>query len=182
MLTGHGHADQHAVPPGEGRRRHRRDHRASASTSCVERRRGDGAGRRACSTRDFIEQHTHGFEAFAAIVRGHDWERDRARVGPDARTTSRRPRQVYVERRARHRHLRHGPDPARARRRERRRCSSTCCCCGQYRPRRRRHLPGARPFQRAGPAHGRHHARSRSWCRSTSWRSCTASSRRATRA
>ena len=55
------------------------------------------------------------------------------------------------------RHLRHGPDPAREGRRDRADAGQSAAAARQYRPARRRHLPGARPFQRAGPAHGRHH-------------------------
>ena len=47
------------------------------------------------------------------------------------------------------------------RRRERADARQPAAAARQYRQARRRHLPGARPFQRAGPAHGRHHRKAR---------------------
>ena len=86
-----GNQDQQPVPSGQGRRRHRGD--ARHLQACLRRRR-QGARRKAsaCSTSPFIEQHTHGFEAFEAKVREHVMGRDRGRLGPDARRPSKAPR------------------------------------------------------------------------------------------
>ena len=63
-----GDPDQHAVSPGQGRRRHRRHHSASASMCSRPTTRQRHSGKRVLDV-DFIEQHTSGFEEFEAKVR-----------------------------------------------------------------------------------------------------------------
>ena len=45
------------------------------------RRSSKAAGRAACSTRRFIQENTHGFEAFAAWLRNQDWNELERRSG-----------------------------------------------------------------------------------------------------
>ena len=84
------------------------------------------------------------------------WDDDRARIRPVASADGRgRARLCRIERGDRR--VRHGPDPAPQRRAERDDAGQPAAAARQYRQAGRRHLPGARPLQRAGPAHGRHH-------------------------
>ena len=108
----------------------------------------------------FIDQHTHGFDEFASAVRGYEWPelekrsgltRDRARSRGDG----------LCARRQSDRHLRHGSHAAPARGRDRAAADELAAAARQYRQARRRNLPGARPFQCAGPAHRWDHRKAR---------------------
>ena len=107
--------------------------------------------------RDFIEQHTQRFRRLRGRRARHDLGRDRARIRPDARRRIEAAAQVYVEAErvigiygmGLTQHV-HGFDNVAM-------LVNLLLLQGQYRPRRHRHLARARPFQRAGPAHRRHH-------------------------
>jgi molybdopterin-dependent oxidoreductase alpha subunit len=75
-----------------------------------------------------------------------------------------------------------GPHAAPQGRAERADAVEPAAAARQHRSARRRHLPGARPLQRAGPAHRRHHREARARAARPARRASTASSRRAGRA
>ena len=160
MLTGKETQISRAVSSGQGRAATSPRSSASASTCFAA---DDEAQRRrqaACST-----STSSSSTRTASTLRGEGPRdrlgRDRARIGPDAARPSRRRRRstsrpsasigIYGMGLTQHVHgfenVAHAGQPAAAAR--------------QYRPRRRGHLAGARPFQRAGPAHRRHHREAR---------------------
>ena len=75
-----------------------------------------------------------------------------------------------------HGHLRHGPHPARRRGRERADAGQPAAAARQHRQAGRGRLPGARPLERPGPAHGRHHREAGARAARQARRNSTASS------
>ena len=140
----------------KSRRRHRGADRPVQGCDRARRRGAKRGGRRsACSTSRFIadtraaSRHSPPTAARRTGTRSNGTpasaRRDRARRR-DLRQSQRVPR-----------HLRHGPHPARAGHPERADVRQSAAPARQYRQARREHLPGARPFERPGPAHRRHH-------------------------
>ena len=72
MLTAEETHDQYPVSSGQGRRRHRRDHRHLQMPDRSGRRRSRN-GRGAVLDVEFIDQHTHGFDEFAGLCARSDW-------------------------------------------------------------------------------------------------------------
>ena len=156
MLTPQGDADLDAVPAGEGGRRHRGDHRHDQARP---RRRGAEVARgEAPRPRRRFHRAAHrrlrGDEGRTptrpAGTRSSDESGLAARRhrGSRRRSTSRRTRSIAMYGMGLTQHV-HGFDNLAD-------AHQPVAAEGQYRPRRRRHLAGARPFQRAGPAHRRH--------------------------
>ena len=143
MLTGTA-PHQHAVPPGAAPAATSPRSSASASMSLRRTTRRSANGRRVLDA-DFIEQpyDTASTRSKPRSARraGSEIEAD---VGPVARGARKAPRDVYIAAEARHRHLRHGPHPARARVRECRDVRQHAAAQGQYRARR---APGISPVR-----------------------------------
>ncbi len=134
------------------------------------RRLSQARGRDGVIDRDFLGSITPRVrKAFIDVARAADWDADRTRFRPRSRRSDGGRRCLY-RRRTRHRRLRHGPDPACAWDAKHRHAGQPASAERQYRPPGRRDLAGARPFQRAGPAHRGHFRKARTRCRSTSSR------------
>ena len=114
------------------------------------------AGRERVLDVDFIAEHTHGFDAFEAVVRAAEWPELELRSGLTRYAMEfdgggLLPRQDGDDR------LRHGPDPAGFRGRERADAGEPSPAPRQYRQARCRHFADSRTFQCARPAHRRHY-------------------------
>ena len=103
----------------------------------------------------FIEAHTHGFDALAEDLRRTSWD-DILRASGLPRDQLERIANVYMRARVCHHLLRHGNHPTPARHRERAADRKPVVVARQFRQAGSRHLPSARPFERAGRPHGRH--------------------------
>ena len=77
---------------------------------------------------EFIDEHTHGFEAFAEDLRRTAWE-DILRVSGLTRDQLERVAAIYMKRESGDRLLRHGHHPASSRLRKTSSRSPICCCC-----------------------------------------------------
>ena len=125
---------------------------------------------------DFIRDHTAGFERLAADLRTTPWEAIERQSGLN-RDQTRLGRQGLHGGSQHHHCVWHGHHPASARQRGGGANRQSCAVARQCRTRRRRDLPGARPFQRPGRPYRRHHREARRPNSSSSSRSGSASSR-----
>ena len=172
MLTGDVDPHQHAIPSGQGRRRHRGDHRACARR-CIAADDAAQAGgrRRACSTRpSSTSTRTASTNSRPRCAR-YDWARDRAPVRPDrARRIEAAAARLHALRTAVIGIYGMGLTQHRDGRRERARCWSTCCCCAAISasPAPASARCAATPTCRASAPSAS--PKSPSWCRSTSLR------------
>jgi anaerobic selenocysteine-containing dehydrogenase len=114
--------------------------------------------RRGRAARPRLHRRTHrsGIEALVADIDATGWAEIERRSGL-RQAQIEAMAEVYWQRRARDRLLRHGHHPAPPRHRKRPADRQSAAAARQYRPARRRHLPAARPQQRAGRSHRRHH-------------------------
>ena len=106
--------------------------------------------------RDFIAQHTNGFDAFSADLEATSWddiERASESQPGAARTGRARVREVERD----DRHVRDGRHAAQQGDRNRAPDRRPAADARQHRQARRRRVPAARPLERAGQPHGRHH-------------------------
>ena len=182
MLTGSETSISVAISPGEDRRRHRGDH-GHWQDADRGRRPGSGGGQERLSSITTSSPSTH--TASRPL-------RKPPRAGAMARDSERRSgltprhagsgREHLCARECGDGHLRHGPHPAQGRRRERADARQPAAAARKYRQAGSRHLPGARPFQCPGPAHGRHLREAGARAARQARRSNTASSRRAGKA
>ncbi len=103
----------------------------------------------------FIATHTLGFERYADAVQAMAWADHRIRIGPEP-CAARTSRTGLSRQPCDHPLLGHGPHPTSAQRRDSANADESAADARQHRQTRRRPLPGARPFQRAGRPHDGH--------------------------
>ena len=143
--------------PGARRRRHRR---AQGHDEGPGRGRRRSARRRRSAEvldRDFIRGHTHGIEALAAICARRSWDANRIGNPACRARTSNTPRDIYMK--AERAIIVYGMGITQHRRGADnvQQIANLALLRGNIGRDRRRPVPGARPFQRAGRSHRRHH-------------------------
>ena len=109
---------------------------------------------------DFIAEHTHGFDEFAAFVRGHEWPELERRSGL-TRDAIEAAAKVYADAKSVIGIYGMGLDPASHGRGERPDADEPAAVARPYWPGGGRDLSRAGAFERPGTAHGRHDGKAR---------------------